>query len=200
MSTRPFISIAGRLLVGGACLLASASCGSEMLRTGRSPMLLVVEGVNTTAGGNGSGGASLHSDVEPVIDDIVTVTVRSLPKNPDVSTTVINTVSLTRYHLEYRRTDGRNRPGVDVPYGFDGGLSGSIPPNGASDFAFVIVRNQAKLEPPLKNLVSLGGLAIVSTIAEITLYGHDQNGNEISVSARVDVHFTDYADDEDQAN
>ena len=28
---------------------------------------------------------------------------------------------MTRYRVEFRRTDGRNTPGVDVPYGFDGG-------------------------------------------------------------------------------
>ena len=61
--------------------------------------------------------------------------------------------------------------------------------------AFEIVRHQAKLEPPLKNLAGAGGgLGFISTIAEITFYGHDQNGNEVSVTGRMDVQFGDFAD------
>ena len=68
--------------------------------------------------------------------------------------------------------------------------------------SFEVVRHQAKLEPPLKNIAafsaagrSLSGLGFLSTIAEITVYGRDQNGNEVSVTARLDVHFGDFADD-----
>ena len=81
-----------------------------------------------------------------------------------------------------------------MPYGFDGGLGISVLPGSAADVAFEIVRHQAKLEPPLKNLAGLGGLGFISTIAEITFYGHDQNGNEVSVTGRMDVQFGDFAD------
>jgi len=37
-------------------------------------------------------------------------------------------------------------------------------------------------------------LGFISTIAEITFYGHDQNGNEVSVTGRMDVQFGDFAD------
>ena len=46
----------------------------------------------------------------------------------ELSTTpsVVNDITLTRYHVTFSRADGRNTPGVDVPYGFDGGLTFTV--------------------------------------------------------------------------
>jgi hypothetical protein len=210
MSTRTILATAGRLAGAAACVVSLASCGGEMLRTGRSPMFLVVEGMQATAGGSAATpSAFLLSDVETLVDqtvngavvkvptifnDSATATIRSVEKNPSATTTEINSITLTRYHVAFRRTDGRATPGVDVPYSFDGGLGITVSPNGSADVAFEIVRHQAKLEPPLKNLVGQGGLGFISTIAEITFYGHDQNGNEVTVTGRIDVQFGDFAD------
>jgi hypothetical protein len=108
--------------------------------------------------------------------------------------TALNSVTLTRYHVEFRRTDGQNTPGVNVPYAFDGALSQTIGIGGAAQVGFEVVRHQAKLEPPLINLVGFGGLGFLSTIAEATIYGHDQNGNELKATASMDVHFADFGD------
>lgn len=210
MSTRTILSTAGRFAGAAACVVSLASCGGEMLSTGRAPMFLVVEGMEATAGGGSpTAGAFLLSDVVTLVDqtvngaqvkvatiydDTARATIRSVAKNPDATTTSINGITLTRYHVSFRRTDGRATPGVDVPYSFDGGLGISIPPDGIAAVAFEIVRHQAKLEPPLKNLAGGGGLGFISTIAEITFYGHDQNGNEVSVTGRIDVQFGDFAD------
>ena len=205
MSTRMILSMAGRVAGAAACVISLASCGGEMLRTGRSPVYLVVERVEASAQG-GSPEAFLISDVRledgSVFNDNVSLTLRSVEKNPDATTAPINTITLTRYRVDFRRTDGRNTPGVDVPYGFDGGLSVSVAPNSPATVSFEVVRHQAKLEPPLKNIAafsaagrSLSGLGFLSTIAEITVYGRDQNGNEVSVAARLDVHFGDFADE-----
>ena len=184
-----------RLLMAATVLMTSAGCGSEMLRTGRAPVYLIVSSLQ--AGTPLS--AVLRSDVlttAAVFDDLATASIRVEQKNTTLtgSTSTLNTVTITRYHVEYRRADGRNTPGVDVPYGFDGGTSVSIDPNNAENVTFQIVRHQGKLEPPLKNLASLGGQVVISTIAEITFYGHDQNGNEVSVVGRMDVIFGDFPD------
>jgi hypothetical protein len=209
MSTRTILSTAGRLAGAVACVVSLASCGSEMLRTGRAPMFLVVDKMEATPGNGGSLSAFLLSDVQVLVDqtvngvtkkvptifnDSASATIRAVPKNPSATATEINGITLTRYHVEFRRTDGRATPGVDVPYSFDGGLGISIPPAGSANVAFEIVRHQAKLEPPLANLASGGGLGFISTIAEITFYGHDQNGNEVTVTGRMDVQFGDFAD------
>ena len=209
MSTRTILSTAGRLAGAAACVVSLASCGGEMLRTGRAPMFLVVDNMQATPGTGGTVSAFLLSDVEVLVDqtingvvtkvptifnDNATATIRSVEKNPSATTTEINSITLTRYHVAFRRTDGRATPGVDVPYSFDGGLGITVNPNSSADVAFEIVRHQAKLEPPLKNLAGGGGLGFISTIAEITFYGHDQNGNEVTVTGRMDVQFGDFAD------
>ena len=53
---------------------------------------------------------------------------RRCKRIPTRPTTPINAITLTRYRVDFRRTDGRNTPGVDVPYGFDGGLGISDQP------------------------------------------------------------------------
>jgi len=58
-------------------------------------------------------------------------------------------VTITRYHVEYVRTDGRNTPGVDVPYAFDGATTGTIPINGNITLGFELVRSISKEEAPL---------------------------------------------------
>ena len=55
------------------------------------------------------------------------------------------------------------------------------------------VRRQAKLEPPLRNLVSGGGELVVSMIAEVTVYGHTTAGDAVSNTARVQIDFGDFA-------
>lgn len=209
MSTRTILSTVGRLVIGAACLVASASCGGELMRTGRSPIFLTIESMAATPGGGGQGGAFLQSDVQVLIDqtvngvttkvpsvtnDNLTASIRANEKNPAGTATLINGVTLTRYHVAFRRTDGRNTPGVDVPYGFDGGLGTTITPGAIGQVSLELVRHQAKLEPPLKNLSGLGGQVLISTIAEVTFYGRDQNGNEVSVTGRIDVHFGDFPD------
>ena len=57
-----------------------------------------------------------------VENDSVTVTLRVEPKNPAVATTATNAVTMTRYRVNFVRSDGRNTPGADVPSGFDGAL------------------------------------------------------------------------------
>ena len=61
-------------------------------------------------------------------------------------------------------------------------------------FGFTLVRHQAKVEAPLGALAS--NFLIVSTIAEVTFYGHDQTGRAVSVMGKISVHFANFADPE----
>ena len=120
-------------------------------------------------------------------------------KNPGTAAnpttpTPTSAITLNRYHVDFRRTDGRNTQGVDVPYSFDGGITFTVPADGQVQFAFEVVRNQAKLEAPLRNLREGGGAIIISTIAEITFYGRDQVGNEVVATGTMSVNFGDFAD------
>jgi len=55
------------------------------------------------------------------------------------------------------------------------------------------VRVQAKQEAPLAALVNNPG-QVISTIAEVTFFGHDQVGNAVTVSGRVNVDFSNWGD------
>jgi hypothetical protein len=211
MSTQHSFSIGTRVALGTAIALVSASCGGELLRTGRAPAYLVVSNIQGLAGGSsGTASSGLLSDVQVLVDetidgktvkvptyfnDDVSVTLRADLKNPTIVGTAINAITVTRYHVAFKRSDGRNTPGVDVPFGFDGATGVTIDAGGSADVVIELIRHQAKLEPPLRNLVGLGGLGLISTIADITFYGHDQNGNEVTTTASMDVQFGDFADE-----
>jgi hypothetical protein len=212
MNTRTLINNFGRLAIAATCFVSATGCGGDLLRTGRGPLMLVVDNMAATPGGGGAGGGFLLSDVQrledetvngvtvqraTIFNDSVTASIRTIEKNPTAQAvaTTLNAITLTRYRVVFRRTDGRNTPGVDVPYGFDGGLGITIGAGSTAEVAIELVRHQAKLEPPLKNLAGFGGQGFISTIAEITFYGRDQNGNEASVMGRIDVQFGDFADE-----
>lgn len=187
MKTHSVWSKVTRVALGTVCLVTSTSCGGELLRTGRAPVYLSVRSM----------GGILRSDVltgGAAVDDLGSATIGVTAKNQGVPTTPLNDVTLTRYHVEFRRSDGRNTPGVDVPYAFDGGLGVTIAAGDEGTVSFQLVRQQSKVEPPLRNMTGLNGLLILSTIAQVTFFGRDQNGNELMVTGNIDVQFADFPD------
>jgi hypothetical protein len=104
----------------------------------------------------------------------------------------LNQVTVNRYRVQYRRADGHNVPGVDVPYDFDSAFTVTVPATGNAEAAFEIVRHSAKEEAPLAALRFNDD--IISTIAEVTFYGRDQAGNEVSASASIGINFGNFAD------
>ena len=206
-----------RTAAGLAVILSSvlglASCASELTRTGDSPAYLVIDSIQGARGSDpGTFAVPLFSDVQTLVEqpvngvptrvpvvynDLGQVRMRAQLKNPTTPTgpSSLNSITVNRYHVEYRRSDGRNTPGVDIPYGFDGGATFTIQGDAPATFAFDVVRLQAKLEPPLRTMVGNGGSLYISAIAEITFYGRDQAGNEVQVSGTLQVNFGDFADD-----
>jgi hypothetical protein len=192
---------------------AAAGCGQQNTE-GRSPSYLIVEALEAASGATPSAFAgALQSDVitnvkttvgdqevmvPSVYEDIGQVKLRMALKDGGngmavASPTAVNAVTVTRYHVDFKRTDGRNTPGVDVPYGFDGAATGTIGADGGV-ISFALVRAQAKLEAPLRALRDSGGAIFISTVAEVTFYGTDQNGNTVSVVGMISVNFSDWAD------
>lgn len=200
-------------LIGlAAMVVASASCGA-VVRQGRSPVYLVIDSLGGQRGGlGGSFGSPLISDVVTnmtspapcsatapcpiVFADNGEVTLRVELKDPTnlSGPTPTNDVTITRYHVSYQRSDGRNTPGVDVPYAWDGATTRTIPVNGSATLPFELVRIVAKEESPLYNLGILGNPTIVITIAEVVFYGRDQAGNTLSVTGSIQVNFGNFGD------
>jgi hypothetical protein len=150
-------------------------------------------------GTSGSFGAILSSDVlnvdptgkQSIAPDRGLATVELAMKDPLASPSTANSITITQYHVEYVRSDGRNTPGVDVPYPFDGGVTVTVA--GTATVPFTLVRLQAKQEAPLQALAFGGGANTITTIARVTFYGHDQNGRDVSVTGNIEVNFSDWA-------
>src|SRR5437762_3982959 len=137
---------AARLLVLAAVIAASASCG-DVVRDGSSPVFLIIDTLQAVRGGPQAGSPSgfLSSDVitnvtspapctvdlpcATIFSDAGSVTLRLAPRNIGSATqpTTNNEITINRVHIEYVRADGRNVPGVDVPYAFDGAVTGTVP-------------------------------------------------------------------------
>ena len=202
------------LFMIAAVIAAANSCG-RAARESRSPVLLIIDSLQASQGGGGSAGATgtLTSDVQTIVtspppcsntqpcatvfNDTGQAIIHLISRDIGVpaftiAPSVLNQVTLGRYHVVYRRTDGRNTPGVDVPFAFDGAVTGTVPATGSLTVGFELVRHVAKLETPLVQLVSNG--VIITTIAEVTFYGRDAAGNEISVAGSMTIDFGNFGD------
>jgi hypothetical protein len=195
--------------------ITAASCG-DVVRDGRSPVYMVIDqllasrGAPTAGQYTGtllsdvvtnitSGGACTTTSPCPTIfNDMGRVQLRMSPKDigPPGTTapspSLNNEITVYRYRVVFRRSDGRNTPGVDVPYGFDGAATGTIPSGGTLTLDFELVRHIAKLEAPLVYLAT--NLNVISSIAEVTFYGRDQVGNEVNVTGTILVNFANHGD------
>jgi len=190
--------------VAVAVVLAGAvsSCGDQT-RQGTASSYLIIAAIEAASGADPTTFSSgLASDVITVKDDVATifndparVTFKLGLKDPGPSSSPVtptqnNWITVTQYHVQYVRSDGHNIEGVDVPYAFDGGLAGTV--SSDTTLGFTLVRNQAKMEAPLKALAT--SPIVLSTIARVTFYGHDQTGREVSVIGNVDVTFANFGD------
>src|SRR5689334_8950080 len=121
--------LAGLFLIAAS----AASCG-DVVRQGRAPVFLVVDLLQGSSGGSTAGTLAgfLLSDVityvttpapcsattpcPTIFNDSGSVTLRLSPKDIAAPTAPSsnNAVTINRYHVAYRRADGRNNPGVDV--------------------------------------------------------------------------------------
>jgi hypothetical protein len=200
--TRSFLTLTGRgVAAAGAltALLFTSGCGDQVLQ-GRASSYLVVTVLEAASGAKPEAFSTvLQSDVVTnggIFEDPGQVSLRLAMKDPTSVTgpSATNTITVNRYHVDFVRSDGRNTQGVDVPYSFDGAMTGSISGSTAATLSFTIVRAQAKLEAPLAALRNIGGALVISTIANVTIYGHDQAGNAVSVSGSISVSFADWAD------
>jgi hypothetical protein len=199
MNCRRYRQAGGVALVGLA-LLASVSC-SKTVRDGRSPGYVVIERVQAAPGNTTEFKDLLESDVVTkgsIFEDLARLQVHVAMKDAGTLSSPIepganNLITLERYHVSYVRSDGRGTQGVDVPYAFDGAMTGTIGRDTIT-LGFVLVRAQAKAEAPLLALRNMGGSLLISTLAQVTFYGHDQVGNAVTATAQISVNFADWAD------
>jgi hypothetical protein len=176
-----------------------------MVRQGTGSSYLIVNALEAASGADSDEFAgTLRSDVITIVDDVATifddparVNFQLALKDPGpagspTTPTSNNAITITRYRVEFIRADGRNTPGVDVPYAFDSAFTVTV--SETAEAGFTLVRHQAKNEAPLPAL--RGTPVMISTIARVTFYGHDQTGREVIATAQIGVNFGDFADPE----
>ena len=190
-----------RLAGATAVAMASASCG-DLTRQGTASSYLVITALEGSSGDSGTFAGTLSSDVVSVKNNIAStfsdagrVQLTLAMKDPGSSTspaspTQNNFITVERYRVRYIRSDGRNVEGVDVPYAFDSAFTATVA--GSTTVNFTLVRIQAKEEAPLRAL--LANNLVISTIAEVTFYGHDQTGRAVSVTGKIGINFANFAD------
>ena len=211
---RRHIHRAALLMAVAAGVAGSTSCTSAV-RQGTGSSYLIIENLEGVSGQSGDESSDLKSDVIAIVEqEINGVTVRvptifedgglvsfrlglkdAGPEGAPTTPTSNNFITVNRYRVSYSRTDGRNTPGVDVPFPFEGAFTVTVGA-GTAETGFILVRLQAKAEAPLMALRDGGGAFAISTIAEVTFYGQDQTGHAVSATGRISVNFADWADED----
>lgn len=105
-----------------------------------------------------------------------------------------NNILVTRYVVSYMRSDGKAAEGTDVPYSFEGYLSRTIEVDASVDISFVIVREVAKLEPPLINLFEGRDDGALEVRARVDFYGQDMTNNKVKATGYLTIFFANYTD------
>jgi hypothetical protein len=198
----------------GICALAlaamAAGCG-DVATSSRGPSILVIDSLTAASGAQPDElGGTLDSDVitnvrepkpcsdtEPcptVFSDVGQVKLSLTAKDQASATgpSDLNAVTITRYRVEFSRTDGHNLPGVDVPYAFDSAMTFTVTPADGGAMGFELVRHVSKQEAPLLALRTSHN--IISTIAKVTFFGTDQAGNVVSATGSIGIAFGNFAD------
>jgi hypothetical protein len=187
-----------RIAVLLSAFLVLVSCNPVEDDSESASMLLVDNLLGHDA--EGKAGNFLQSDVVlstgSIVADTASATLRAITVDPDplLGTSPYNDIVLTRYIVSYSRTDGRNVPGVDVPYPFEGSLSTVVKVGSQSTITFVIVREVAKMEPPLIGLVDLGEEVVLACTAKVEFYGHDNVNKTVKATGYLTIYFANYAD------
>lgn len=186
--------------------LSSGACVPEWAQQNTSPYILEISNIQPL---------HVFSDVQvgagSIENDDVQVSINAFRKNnnPDLNTSPVQHMYLERYEVRYFRTDGRNQEGIDVPFRITGPL-GNLRFHTITQeeleltVPITIVRHQAKLEPPLRNLRFFagtdtgteqdGGAVVMTTIAEITVHARTVQGDALVAVGNVQVSFSNFAD------
>lgn len=196
---RAFRAVAALALLAGA-----VACANPVENESQSASRLILDSL-TGIDVEGNSAGFLNSDVI-LIDsdtgakswraDAATATFSVIPYDPEpiLGTSSYYDVQITRYTVTFVRNDGRNVPGKDVPFPFEGQLNLKIAVNETGATSFVIVREVAKQEMPLLGLSSGFIGDVLNMTAVVEFYGRDMTGRMVKATGRLTVYFANYAD------
>jgi hypothetical protein len=210
MRARVINQLIGRVAVVAMLGGSATSCGS-VVRQGQSPVYLQVDSMTAQRGGlSGPFTNPIASDVitnvtspapcaatspcPTVFSDPGQAVLRAQLKDVTSPTgpTANNDITITRYRVAYQRADGRRLEGIDVPYAFQGATTATVRVGTPTTLPFELVRVVAKRETPLVNLVNSAD--VVTMIAEVTFFGRDMVGRDVSVAGYLQIDFGNFGD------
>jgi len=202
MRTKRIAPRIAQVLAVSALALVLAACNALENETDSMSRLIIVELTGLNA--EGTSGNYIQSDVlfeDPatgatsIIADIASATLTAQMLDPDPVTGIspYADIQLTGYHVSFTRADGKNTPGVDVPYPFEGSLSALVRVGSQTGVSFVIVRESAKMEQPLLSLLEPTSRAeIITTIAQVDFFGHDLSNKAVKATGTISITFANY--------
>jgi len=183
-----------RVARAGGLLLALglSGCMNDLGRDGTADVFIRIIDINGGAPYFSFVGDPLEGTLGP---DIAPVTVVARSKNPaQTAEHYPRALLLDRYEIRYYRSDGRNVEGVDVPFRISGDMATTVEIAEAGETITIemeIVRSQAKLEPPLRNLRDGGGNMVLTVFAEVTIYARTIASNDVTKAvARMQINFS----------
>ncbi len=175
-----------RLGAAAVMALALVGCSADYVEEGQATVLLILASIN-----DGSPIASdVRGDSGEIINCSAPISLSVVMKNPNNPGGPTENVLLNRYDVAFSRSDGRGVEGLDVPYRFSEAMTATIERGAEESFTIDLVRQQAKLEPPLSNIT---GLQIVEMSAHVTVYGETVSHKAVSASGAAAIRFADFA-------
>ncbi len=189
-------------LLGSLLVLAGCNAVENLSNSGTRLIISAIKGVTD--------GTTTESDVfmsdvwlkESVVNTNAVLYLNAVMLNPDTTSDDIshyNNVIVDRIDVNFTRTDGRNTPLVDVPLAFSVPVNQQVSVGTETALSFILIRHNAKMEPPLRDLRELGQEHVLVLVANITVYSYDLAGNRLEpVNGWVEVHCANFADPDEE--
>jgi hypothetical protein len=178
--------------------LALAACNAVENQSTSGTMLEIHGLTGNDLQGN-EGSTTVFSDVitnGSIINDNCVAELEAVPLDPLIDVSLITpymNVLVDQIDVEFRRTDGRNVEGVDVPYRFTQPMSMLVPVFESSKIPFVLIRHMAKEQAPL--LALRDNIEVLQLVAVVTIHGKDLGGHRLApVTGYVSVWCANFAD------
>jgi len=122
-------------------------------------------------------------DPEGITADYATITVSNFLKNPSATPSYLNNVTIYKYQVSFRRTDG----GTAVFETFEKNLTQTVEVNSTVSFSALIVRLEEKTSGVLA-----GQSLPLQMEADIKIFGRTGSGDEVTTTGGIAVTIADY--------
>lgn len=191
------LKIAGLIIV--AVMLAGCNKLENDSTSGTMLQIVSLTGNDLTGA---AGSTTVFSDVETngsIFNDSAVADIRAMPLDPALSATDLTSyydVNIDQIDVAFKRTDGRNQEGVDVPYHFTQPMGALVPITKDTKIPFILIRHDAKLEPPLLALnLPQNQAKILQLVAVVTIHGKDMGGHRVApITGYISVQCANFAD------